>query len=86
MEGAVTTSPNSTEECLRSGAVLGADYEIRAYIDHYRKEHGDIAVYLTGGGSHYLPLKQEKGILSDDNLVLKGIAILGDSAINKSDL
>lgn len=62
-----------TETAMRSGAILGACYEIEGYISSLRQEYPGLLIFLTGGDAFLLADKLKTSIFVDDCIVLKGL-------------
>ena len=62
-----------TETAMRSGAILGACYEIEGYISSLRQEYPELLIFLTGGDAFLLADKLKTSIFVDDCIVLKGL-------------
>ncbi|AZQ63241.1 type III pantothenate kinase [Flammeovirga pectinis] len=64
---------NSTENCLKSGAINGLIAEINGIIALYVAKYGNITTLLCGGVANTFESKLNSSIFADRNLVLKGI-------------
>ena len=58
---------------MRSGAILGACYEIEGYISSLQQEYPELLIFLTGGDAFLLADKLKTSIFVDDYIVLKGL-------------
>ena len=63
----------STETCMRSGAILGLQYEIEGYIHHWRAYYPELQVFLTGGDKMKFSQDVQSIIHTDNYLVPKGL-------------
>lgn len=63
----------STEECLKSGAINGIIGEINHFVSHFKSKSQNLKVFLTGGDATFLGSELKNGIFADQNLVLKGL-------------
>ena len=67
----------NTIECMRSGIMLGNACMIDGMIRHMEKELGyDTQVVATGGIAKFVLPMCEKTIIYDNDLLLKGLAVL----------
>lgn len=67
----------NTIECMNSGIIYGNASMLDGMIEHVKEElGGDITVIATGGLSQYIIPHCRNKIILDDNLLLKGLAIL----------
>jgi len=64
---------NSTETCMRTGAQLGALYEIEGCIQRYQDKFGKINIIITGGDAEYFVSQMKSEIFAVPNLVLIGL-------------
>ena len=71
--GDTTLLGYDTETAMRSGAILGACYEIEGYISSLRQEYPELLIFLTGGDAFLLADKLKTSIFVDDCIVLKGL-------------
>ena len=62
-----------TETAMRSGAILGACYEIEGYISSLRQEYPELLIFLTGGDDFSFDSSVKSIIFADRFLVLKGL-------------
>ncbi|MCQ2605717.1 MAG: type III pantothenate kinase [Bacteroidales bacterium] len=69
----VTLMGKTTEEAIRNGVVQGMLYEIEGYIREYESKYQDVAVFLTGGGSHSFEKRIKNLIFANKNLVALGL-------------
>ncbi|HHS95947.1 MAG TPA: type III pantothenate kinase [Phaeodactylibacter sp.] len=75
---------NTTVSALRSGALLGAVYEVEGMIAAYRKNYKPIQVLLTGGGLDFFVYHLKTKIFACPHLVRIGLnKILNYNAENK---
>ena len=72
-EGPTPTMGDTTETAIRSGVILGAEYEIEGYVRRFREKYPDLIVYLTGGVHLSMRFKEKFPILADDYIVPKGL-------------
>ncbi len=67
----------NTADCMRSGAVFGNASMIDGMIDRFNEEMGyELKLIATGGLSKTIIKHCKHNIISDDDLVLKGLNIL----------
>jgi len=71
---------NTTSTSIQSGVQNGILYEIKGYIEQYRKNNNEIKIVLTGGFSYLFENKINYPIFADSLLVPKGL----NSIINYS--
>jgi len=64
---------NSTETCMRTGAQLGALYEIEGFIKRYQQKFDKINIIITGGDTEYFVSQLKSQIFAVPNLVLIGL-------------
>lgn len=65
-----------TETCMRSGALLGAAYEIDGTVAAYASQYPDFNAVLTGGDAPLLARHLKSGIFADPDLILKGLYLI----------
>lgn len=71
----------NTEESMSSGAYYGMRSEIEAMTDLYRKDYGDLQIFLTGGDAPVFANGFNFTIFADPFLTLRGLnAILEHNA------
>lgn len=58
-----------TETCMRSGALLGLQYEIEGYVHRFREMYPELLCVLTSGDR----LSLDVDVVTDDLLVAKGL-------------
>ena len=73
-----TTQPksiigNSTDESIHSGVINGAVNEIDGVINHYKENHQDLTVILTGGDANFLSNQLKNSIFANSNFLLEGL-------------
>lgn len=67
----------NTADCIKSGVVFGNACLLDGMIDRYNEEFGEpLPVYATGGMASTIVEHCKHKIISDDDLVLKGLYIL----------
>lgn len=66
----------NTQECLLSGAVNGAAYEIEKSIEYYKEQYPTLKVVICGGDTTFLAKAVKNSIFADPLLVLKGLNII----------
>lgn len=72
--GKITQSiGKSTETAMRIGGQMGAVMEMKAFIDSFEEEFGQIRVILTGGDANFFAKKMKREIFVNHNLVLLGL-------------
>ncbi|MEK7253654.1 MAG: pantothenate kinase, partial [Bacteroidota bacterium] len=64
---------DDTESALRLGAVLGAEFEVEAYIRLVGKRFNPLKVILTGGDAELFGSALKTKIFARPNLVLEGL-------------
>lgn len=62
-----------TDTAMRSGAVLGLQYEIEGYIELWKERYPDLHVLITGGNTFTFNKKYETTIELEENLVAVGL-------------
>lgn len=67
------TIGRSTEECLISGAVLGAINEMKGFLEGYNTAFGKINKCITGGDAQIFVLNMKTEIFVVPHLVLQGL-------------
>lgn len=72
-EGEVPELGYDTETCMRSGALLGLQYEIEGYIRHWRSYYPALQVFLTGGDKMDFSDDIQSIVHIDTALVPKGL-------------
>jgi len=65
-----------TETCMRSGAVLGAAFEIEKTMEAYAAQYPHFNAVLTGGDAALLARHLKSRIFADPDLVLKGLYLI----------
>lgn len=65
-----------TETCMRSGALMGAAFEIEATVAAYRAQYPLFNAVLTGGDAPLLARHLKSGIFADPDLILKGLYLI----------
>lgn len=69
----------NTEECIRSGVVLGTACAIDGMIDRFNEEAGTSAtVIATGGLANSIVKNCKNSIIINDDLILEGLCIIYD--------
>ncbi len=66
----------NTQECLLSGAVNGAAFEIDKSIENYKEQYPALKVVICGGDATFLAKAIKNSIFADPLLVLKGLNII----------
>lgn len=68
----------NTVDCMKSGLMYANAYALDGMIAHMERELGEpCTVVATGGLAHVvIPLCERRGIILDDDLLLKGLRIL----------
>lgn len=68
----------NTVHCMQSGILYGRAYECRGFLESFSREAGvPLRAILTGGNArHLLPLLPEFEL--EENLVLKGLLLIGE--------
>lgn len=66
----------STESSIKSGVQNGILNEIEGYILKYSKKYKELKIIFTGGDTFFFDKRLTNEILSDPNLVLKGLNII----------
>lgn len=64
---------NTTNNCIKIGAITGAVKEIEQFILEYQEMFSDMVVILTGGDSEVFFYKLKNEIFAHPNLVLIGL-------------
>jgi type III pantothenate kinase len=64
---------DTTETAIRTGAQLGAAFEMDGFIDNYIQRFGEIRTLLTGGDADYFAKHLKNKIFALENLVLTGL-------------
>ena len=72
-EGLTPQMGTTTETAIRSGVILGVEYEIEGYIRRFLEKYPDLYVYLTGGVHLGMRFKEKFPIFADDYIVPKGL-------------
>lgn len=72
-QGEVPLLGHSTDTCMRSGAVLGLQYEIEGYINFWKGRFPALHVFLTGGDTKDFPTEGKDYIRIEPQLVTKGL-------------
>jgi len=62
-----------TESAMRSGAKNGLLFEMEGFIEAYKKQFGNINVWLTGGDSTVFANKLKNVTFADSKLLLRGL-------------
>lgn len=65
-----------TETCMRSGALLGAAFEIEKTVEAYQNQYPEFNAVLTGGDAPLLARHIKSGIFADPDLILKGLYLI----------
>jgi len=63
----------STEACMRSGAVNGALMEIDSMINAYKKQADELKIIIGGGDAPFLVNNLKNSIFAQPDLVIKGL-------------
>ena len=63
----------STDTALRSGVLLGIEYEIEGYISAMSQQYDSLLVFLTGGDAELFGKPIKNRIFADVYLVLEGL-------------
>lgn len=66
----------NTKDCLLSGAVNGACYEIVGFIRALQEQYPDLHVFITGGNDFPIPSDITYKVTHDPYLVLRGLDLL----------
>ncbi len=72
-EGDAPVTGYDTFTAIRGGVLRGIEYEIKGYIDAYRKNYPELLVFLTGGDAKLFEEPLKNCIFADYFLVLKGL-------------
>lgn len=72
-KGSMPRLGNSTETAIRSGVMLGVEYEIKSYISDFILNYPELLVYLTGGVQLDLHIQEKKCIFADRFIVPYGL-------------
>jgi type III pantothenate kinase len=64
---------NNTETAIRSGVMMGVEYEIEGYIKRFRNIYPQLLVYLTGGVQLNLHISEKSSIFADKFIVPDGL-------------
>lgn len=63
----------NTQDAILNGVMGGILFEVRGYIDSWRKSNSDAVVIITGGGGKYLQDKLDRVAVYEDQLVMIGL-------------
>ncbi|MEM6723755.1 MAG: type III pantothenate kinase [Bacteroidota bacterium] len=63
----------NTVSSMASGAQFGMAFEIDGYIQHFKDQHPDLKVLLSGGDTSYFVSQLKSEIFAHPNLVLSGL-------------
>lgn len=74
VKGEVPEIGYDTDTAMRAGAVLGLKHEIEGYIRHFRSQHPELKVFLTGGDEFQFGEDIRGIIQSDHYLVPRGLS------------
>lgn len=66
----------NTKDCMMSGAVNGAKYEMEGYVRRIMKDYPDLRIFVTGGNIYEFADDIKPRITQDPQLVLRGLNIL----------
>ena len=64
---------DSTESCMKSGAVNGALAEVSGIVDQYIQKFPGLGVILCGGDAHFFENNLKRAIFASPDLVLNGL-------------
>lgn len=64
---------NTTQSAIVAGVQNGLIFEIEGYIRHFKQEHPDLKVVMTGGDAEFFAGKVKNPIFVSLNLVLTGL-------------
>ena len=68
---------SNTVECMKSGIIYGTAGAVDGILDSFEKEYGKIkSIICTGGVGHLLNGYFRHEIIMDEDLLLKGLAII----------
>jgi len=66
----------TTEEAITSGVQNGIINEVEGYISNYSKKYKDLEIIFTGGDTFFFEERLTEKILSDPDIVSKGLNII----------
>ena len=64
---------NSTEECLKSGVILGISLEIEGFIKRFSNIYEMLNVFIIGGDNIFFENQLKNCIFADSNFTFKGL-------------
>ncbi len=64
---------NSTEECLKSGVLLGISYEIEGFIKRYSNIYEMLNVFIIGGDNIFFENQLKNCIFANSNFTFNGL-------------
>ena len=69
---------NNTEDCVKSGTILGWSFMIDGFISEIKKEYNldSLKVYFTGGVSHLIQPHLKNEVTVERNLIFRGLTEL----------
>ena len=67
---------NDTEECLKSGVILGVKHEIKEFIEQYSLIFNDLNVFVSGGDNIFLENKLKNCIFANSNFMFEGLKFI----------
>ena len=73
---------NNTEAAMQIGVQQGIVFEMKGYIDRFRKARPQAQVILTGGDAFFFAKKLKNEIFVDQNLVLIGLDKILEHNVN----
>ena len=67
----------NTDECIKSGIVLGTASMVDGMIDRFEKQlETKVSIVATGGLAHLVTPHCSKKLIHDDNLLLQGLSLI----------
>lgn len=72
-EGTRTSLGINTETAIREGVIQGMEFEMKGYIETFKKNNPELLVFLTGGDGFLFETSLKNHIFADSFLVLKGL-------------
>lgn len=69
---------NNTEDCVKSGTILGWSFMIDGFISEVKKEYNldNLKVFFTGGVSHLIQPHLKNEVIVERNLIFRGLTEL----------
>ncbi|MBN2667923.1 MAG: type III pantothenate kinase [Bacteroidales bacterium] len=72
-QGDIFLHAQTTQDAIRSGVCKGISFEIKQYIELYRKKYPKLKVIFSGGDANFFAKTLKKRIFVAENLVLDGL-------------